>query len=358
MKVSKKRTLSGAADSVRFLLRLLSGKSSRLLQEYLLDINQARDIDQVLYAVSKYLKVQLNYEVSGLAVTCGENHDVWIDTRLQEDAFLDVVGNDFPGRRNRFCAHPLGADDAISRQNNGDRSQEDMVSYLIVNDAVRARLYVLPRRGMFFPQGHLMTIIRSLGIALENIACMKQAESAAGIDPLTNCYNRRAFTKHLESGISASRRYARSLSLMLISFDDLAGTIDANGRGTGEQILRDAGALIASSVRRSDCLARYGGGQFALLLPETGLCHANQVAEKLRNRIAGLTVACGGMTRVTATFGVAELRKDMSAAAFLHEADIMLHRARYQERHLAAQHAGRRPMRPPFGPGVPVLQCS
>jgi diguanylate cyclase (GGDEF)-like protein len=360
MRVSKKRTLSGAADAVRFLYHRMSGKCSRLLQEYLLDIGQTRDTAQILRAASKALKIMLNYELCGLAMKSGASYDVWIDQSLQQDALLAVVENDFPGERSRFSVHPLDADDALeSRQNYGGRSQEQMVSYLIVNEMVLARLYLLPRRGMFFEQGHLMTIVRSLGLALESAIRFKEAENAVGFDPLTNCYNRRAFTRHVENSIAVAQRFDRSLSVMLISLDDLAGTINASGRGMGEQVLRDAAALIASSVRRSDCLARFGGGEFALLLPETGLSQANEVADKLRNRIAGMAVDCGGgRAGVAATFGVAELRKDMNASAFLHEADIMLRRSRYQARHLPAQLADRRPMRPPFGPGVPALQCS
>jgi len=359
MKQPKKRTLSRALDSVRLLCQMFSGRSYHLLHQYLLDINQSTSIDEILHATSNCLKDIFNYEMCGFAMKSRENYDLWADPGIHGKALLTIVTRDFPSQNIDFSVHALGTDEGSSCQNNVNFSPNDIASFLILNDIFRARLYVLPRRNLLFPQEQFRIIIRSLGIALENAMRIRHLENVAAIDPLTNCFNRRAFTKHLENGIAFSKRYDRSLSVMLIDLDDFKRINDTHGHGMGDQVLRAASGLIASSVRKSDYLARYGGEEFVLLMPETGLFYATQIAEKLRNRIAGLTVELGGRAiGVTASFGVAELGKDMSAAAFLHEADVMLYTAKDHGKNIVAPMLDRKTSIPPYGSGAAVLQCS
>jgi two-component system cell cycle response regulator len=174
---------------------------------------------------------------------------------------------------------------------------------------------------MLFQQDQIGIIVRSLGIAIENTLRIRQLENIAAIDPLTNCYNRRSFMKQLDTCIAFSRRYDRSLSVIMIDLDDFKRINDTHGHGMGDQVLKAASAMIAANVRKSDYLARQGGEEFALLMPETGQFYAIQIAG-------------GRMTGVTASFGVAELKNEMSAAALLHEADVMLYAAKDRGKNL------------------------
>ena len=290
---------------------------------------------------------------------CGEMNDLWIDQGIHGGMLDDHVGRDFPGQKNDFHVHSLGTEIKANCRNIGSSAREHVISYVIANDLFRASLYLLPRRKMRLQHEHLRSIVRSLGTAIENALRIERLETAAGIDLLTNCCNRRAFTKHLENSIAISQRYDHSLSLMLVGIDDLSGISDTYGHGTGNQVLRSAGALISSSVRKSDFLARYGGEVFALLMPETGLFYATQIAGKLRKRLGELTVDAGGQTiGITASFGVAELRKNMSAAAFLHDADVRLYAARDHGRAFVIPVRADQPSIPQYGSVSSALQCT
>jgi diguanylate cyclase (GGDEF)-like protein len=351
MKMSKKHTLSGALDSLALLYNRISGRSYRLLHQYILDISQSTSTDAVLEAASKCLKEILNYDMFGFAMKCGNNYDLWVDPGIYEEVLLDIAKQDFPHQQNDFYVHRLGTDREMSCQNNGGLSQEGLISFVILNDVFRAILYVHPRRKMLFQHDQLRIIVRSLGIALENAMRIQQLENIAAIDPLTNCYNRRAFMQHFDISIAFSKRYDRSLSVMMIDIDDFKRINDTCGHGMGDQVLKTASAMIAANVRKSDYLARQGGDEFVLLMPETGLFYATQIAEKLRNRIEAMTVEFRGRTiGVTASFGVAELGKDMSAAALLHEADVLLYAAKDRGKNLVAPMSGPLRSLPRYGP--------
>jgi diguanylate cyclase (GGDEF)-like protein len=178
------------------------------------------------------------------------------------------------------------------------------------------------------------------------------------VDPLTNCFNRRALQKYLENSIASAKRYQHSLSVIMMDLDDFKKINDAHGHGTGDEVLKTVSELVASSVRKSDFLARYGGEELVLVLPETGLFYATQIAEKLRKNIARLAIDAGGKTiGITASFGVATLRKEMDSAALLHEADQMLYAAKYHGKNVVAPFHDLTPLTVPRVPDSPLLQC-
>lgn len=150
-------------------------------------------------------------------------------------------------------------------------------------------------------------------------------------DGLTQVHNKRAFEDALDRELSRSRRYARHLSLVLFDIDHFKRINDSRGHLAGDAVLRQLAGAVATHVRREDVLARVGGEEFALLLPELPIDNARVVAEKLRALVASTPFQFEGEPiQVTASFGVgsAEPGQPTTAEVLYQAADARLYAAK------------------------------
>jgi diguanylate cyclase (GGDEF)-like protein len=155
----------------------------------------------------------------------------------------------------------------------------------------------------------------------------RRLEELSLTDGLTSLRNRRAFDERLEDAFEQARRYERPLSLILIDVDHFKPVNDAFGHDTGDAVLKGVAELIADSTRQADFVARIGGEEFGVLLPETPLFEAMQVAEKIRARIAATPVAT---LNTTVSLGVANALHSnaRNTSELFHAADQALYRAK------------------------------
>jgi diguanylate cyclase (GGDEF)-like protein len=153
---------------------------------------------------------------------------------------------------------------------------------------------------------------------------------------MTGLLRREAILEHLDQELERARRYGRPLSVAMADLDHFKAVNDRHGHLAGDALLRQAAQAIAAELRRIDRVGRYGGEEFLLVLPETGLAGAGSVAEKIRRCIEEMSVPVmgGAAIRATVSIGLAsldELRqetgdgiaaRDLIAAAdrFLYEA--------------------------------------
>lgn len=105
------------------------------------------------------------------------------------------------------------------------------------------------------------------------------------MDGLTQIYNRRYFDEQLDREVSRSRRYERTLSLVMLDLDHFKEVNDTFGHLAGDSVLKQLASTVRTRIRREDVFARYGGEEFALLLPEISLGGARQLAEKVRKLV-------------------------------------------------------------------------
>ncbi len=153
----------------------------------------------------------------------------------------------------------------------------------------------------------LETMAGQAAIAVENARLYTQAQELAIHDGLTGIYNYRYLMKQLEEEIKRAERYGRSLSVAMIDVDLFKHVNDTHGHQRGDDVLRGLVQTLTANTRETDIVARYGGEEFAVVLPETELAAALDVAEKLRAAVAKASFARekGDSIKITISLGVA-----------------------------------------------------
>jgi diguanylate cyclase (GGDEF)-like protein len=151
----------------------------------------------------------------------------------------------------------------------------------------------------------------------------------AETDALTEVANRRSFARIGAERLAEARRVHKTLSVIVLDIDRFKTINDTFGHATGDAVLRLVAVLLARSLRSGDTLARIGGEEFAILLPDTRVEDAFAIAEQLRSRLTDLQMPVLDGATITASFGVAASQaEDKDIEAAMHRADMALYDAK------------------------------
>ncbi|WP_448651002.1 GGDEF domain-containing protein [Pseudomonas fluorescens] len=158
---------------------------------------------------------------------------------------------------------------------------------------------------------------------------------AAQTDELTGLMNRRAFFEHAQLLYAQCRHNQQPLCALMMDMDHFKDINDTYGHQAGDQVLRQIGGVISASFRQADVYGRLGGEEFAVLLPNTSLETARDIAEQLVKAISGL--ASAPVQGLTASLGVATTRSlDQDLHSLMNTADKALYRAKAMGRNQVA----------------------
>ena len=158
---------------------------------------------------------------------------------------------------------------------------------------------------------------------------LARAFEEARTDPLTGVWNRKAFDEQLRIQTAVARRYGLPFSLIILDIDHFKRVNDDHGHAAGDAVLQHLAGLLRSSVREADLIVRQGGDEFALLLPQTGLDGAVQVAERIRRQVASAPFpGSSGSVQITLSGGVVSLIREEPTNQLLHRADAALYQAK------------------------------
>lgn len=166
----------------------------------------------------------------------------------------------------------------------------------------------------------LETLAAQAAIAIQNARLYEEVHRLAITDPLTGLHNRRFFDELLDLEIHRAKRYAENLSLIFADLDHFKRYNDLYGHSAGDGVLRQLAEVIRRAVRQSDVPCRWGGEEFAVLLPQTSKMEALLLGERLRRDIENrpfLLPGQGEGTHVTVTLGVATYPDDALGGADL-----------------------------------------
>jgi diguanylate cyclase (GGDEF)-like protein len=244
----------------------------------------------------------------------------------------------------------------IGRSNSTQRGTTGSLSYPVLYVPLRVREHMVGalavdsrRQARDFTAndvGPLSTLADYAAVAINNAQLFEELNIQSNTDGLTGLFNRRHFFTLAEREFQRARRFSRSLSVIMLDIDHFKRVNDTYGHAAGDQVLIEIAHRMRASIRNIDVLGRYGGEEFAMVLPETELPGAGLLAERLRKTIAATVVnTVGGPVTVTVSMGVAPFAPEVADfTALIHNADLALY---------AAKQAGRNqvlPYPPPTRP--------
>ncbi len=171
--------------------------------------------------------------------------------------------------------------------------------------------------------------VAALAAWLYAIALVKdrlaEETAASGTDALTGLLNRRGLYRAFDGEAERARRYGSALAVILFDLDHFKQINDRHGHAAGDRVLRMVGEEVRRALRPADCVGRWGGEEFVVLLPQTVLAGAVEVAERLRYLVSGLRSEAGPLS---ASFGVAEWVPTDNLGTLVRRADGALYKAK------------------------------
>ena len=164
-----------------------------------------------------------------------------------------------------------------------------------------------------------------IGSAMANINFYEEVRKRARTDSMTELLNHRSFYNELDREVSRVRRYGGSLSLIMVDLDELKTINDLHGHRAGDAALVHVAEQIRYCIRGTDSAARYGGDEFAVILPNTSLVDATIVAERLVSLVATKPIEFGEHNlRISVSVGLGEHKRDASVEDLMNNTDKAL----------------------------------
>jgi len=175
----------------------------------------------------------------------------------------------------------------------------------------------------------LEQLASQIAMSVENARLYAQAEEKARVDDLTGLLNRRSLDEMITSEIGRHSRYGGAFSMIILDLDSFKAFNDRYGHLAGDRLLKQVGTIIKGAIRSADQAFRYGGDEFAILLPQTAIDAARQVAERVREQLASRLKSRD--IPVTASLGLASWPADgIAAVEIIAAADAALYQAKHR----------------------------
>jgi diguanylate cyclase (GGDEF)-like protein/putative nucleotidyltransferase with HDIG domain len=355
--LDKKQSGIYLLEDLNLLQEVASRVAESMEQEYLRERLKQREkelsvINRSSSIITSSLDIQRTYDsfiselkkavdVSWAAITLVEENEVYFLTLSSEIGSPWQVGERIPlkGTANEWLADNKKAiiEPDLSAENRfvtGKYLQQQgvcSIAYLplIVDDDVIGSLIVASQYPNGYSQSHLDLLEQlagQIGAPIEHSRRYAEAQRMARIDELTSLLNRRSLDEILNGEVGRHSRYGGVLSLIILDLDSMKNVNDCYGHLAGDKLLKQIGSILKITIRSADQAFRYGGDEFAVLLPQTSIDDALHVAERIRLQVSSETK---GDIPTTASLGLASWPTDgITSDEIVTAADAALYQAK------------------------------
>ena len=204
------------------------------------------------------------------------------------------------------------------------------------NNEVLGAVFISRKKKIEFNDEHknlANVLIQQASKAITYSSNLKRISELAIKDGLSGLYNHRHFKEMLSNFVARALRYSEDLSVIIIDIDNFKMINDDHGHQAGDAIISETGVLIANSIREIDIAARYGGDEFAIVLPKTNEPGALFVAEKIVKKIESSKILNSDKINITLSIGISSFPKNaMTLDGLIEKADIALYEAKSRGR--------------------------
>lgn len=317
-----------------FLMKVFASQVSLKLQNIVLNEQSKINVEfhDSMKNIAKIIETQ--YELNYIVPLIGEMLDRFISDHLiyvflkQEGEFKLVWPKACKDERIYEALKQLTTETAYVLTNDDKigafplTSEEGEITGCIV---ARSTLDKLSKRDI----SYLEQLTRQSAITINRANVYSKVLQYATLDALTNLNNRRQFEVRLKQEIATTKRQKNPLCAMMIDIDFFKKVNDTYGHASGDTVLRTVASIIKQHLRESDIPSRYGGEEFAVLLPYTHIDEAQIVGERLRKAVEATPVTIDKKTiNVTISMGLAEFNTEETGEELFERADKALYAAK------------------------------
>jgi diguanylate cyclase (GGDEF)-like protein len=266
--------------------------------------------------------------------TFARDRECWVVVRRgqQWDMLLpDESGSDAADAQVSLAAAILGRERAAGAHVEGVLESNVLCYPLVASGAAVGVLGVEDAGGLQADERRALgAVAASLAIAVRNVQLIQTMRESSLRDSLTGCFNRGHAVEAVERELRLVRRTGRPVSILLLDIDHFKSINDQHGHLRGDDVLRAVSAQLSRTLRSTDVRCRYGGDEFLVILPDTPVLGAEQVAECLRREIGAMAIGDGAAAfSITISLGIAGSAPEVvDAARFIERADAALYQAK------------------------------